>query len=602
MFVSSLRVSNYKSYADSGVVALGPEFNVIVGPNNAGKTAFIQGLRTSKNPKIPHRDLTLRREAVSDPECRFELAVTLTADEAFDEFMAQAGDLWIPVPLEGSDQPEILADEILRRSGVTVTTTFIPNGQKTPKYPSHRRFVHPENVRQRAFKIVPSADKQTYTVSAIQNTGNDSLTSISSAIAARKIFVFEAERLRIASTSLSSAPQLATDAANLPRALFELQLQDDAWNEFNGHVNRILPSVKRVAVAAPHGETNIEVRLWPVSPQTRRDDLVVSLSDSGTGVGQVLAILCAAMTSTKACIAIDEPGNFLHPGAVKALIGILKQFDHQYVITTHSLDALISANPNSVLVVDWSDCVSTIREANVRNVDEHKRLLESIGVSLADLFGMEAVLWVEGDTEELCVPIVLQAIYGYMPSTTVIVRVRSVDEVVSKKRVDDLVWDTYKRLSTAGGLVPLRARFLFDREQRQQSTIERFEKESAGAIKFLPRRTYENYLLDPCLLAAELNEEAARLGIDKTFSSLQIEGLLAENSARLFPKLPKADGRDEDWLRNVDAPTLLNNVFREALNLEYEKKRHSPALTRRLVVAGGPDCEELKNVIAERFS
>src|SRR5215831_5699590 len=40
MKLTSLHVQNYKSFADSGVVELGP-INIIVGRNNAGKSAFI---------------------------------------------------------------------------------------------------------------------------------------------------------------------------------------------------------------------------------------------------------------------------------------------------------------------------------------------------------------------------------------------------------------------------------------------------------------------------------------------------------------------------------------------------------------------------------
>lgn len=106
----------------------------------------------------------------------------------------------------------------------------------------------------------------------------------------------------------------------------------------------------------------------------------------------------------KAIIAIDEPSNFLHPGAVKTLIGVLKQYDHQYVVTTHSLDAIISADPKNTYFVDWSECVSTVRSANLSNVEEHKRTLAELGVSLSDVFGLERVLWVEGETEEACFP------------------------------------------------------------------------------------------------------------------------------------------------------------------------------------------------------
>jgi predicted ATPase len=206
-----------------------------------------------------------------------------------------------------------------------------------------------------------------------------------------------------------------------------MQTDPALWEQFNSHVNLVLPNVKRVIVAGDEGF--VEIRVWPVDPSSDRSDLVVKLADSGTGVAQVLAILCAIMTLKRAVICIDEPGNFLHPGAVKALIGILRQYEHQYVVTTHSLDALISAQPEKVYYVEWSDCVSTLSQRNVMNVEEHKHMLAELGVSLSDIFGMEAVLWVEGETEEICVPIIVQHIKGFMPATHVVVRVRAVSDL-----------------------------------------------------------------------------------------------------------------------------------------------------------------------------
>lgn len=50
------------------------------------------------------------------------------------------------------------------------------------------------------------------------------------------------------------------------------------------------------------------------------------LAESDTGIGQVLAILYVViMAKYNQVIIIDEPQSFLHPGAVRKLIEILKQ-------------------------------------------------------------------------------------------------------------------------------------------------------------------------------------------------------------------------------------------------------------------------------------
>src|SRR3954452_12774601 len=56
MRLASVQITNYKSFLSSPTITLSPGFNVIVGQNNVGKTAFVEALGLAlKN--IPHRSL-----------------------------------------------------------------------------------------------------------------------------------------------------------------------------------------------------------------------------------------------------------------------------------------------------------------------------------------------------------------------------------------------------------------------------------------------------------------------------------------------------------------------------------------------------------------
>jgi AAA15 family ATPase/GTPase len=43
MKLSSVRITNFKSFADTGTIALGP-INILLGRNNHGKSAFIRAV------------------------------------------------------------------------------------------------------------------------------------------------------------------------------------------------------------------------------------------------------------------------------------------------------------------------------------------------------------------------------------------------------------------------------------------------------------------------------------------------------------------------------------------------------------------------------
>jgi recombinational DNA repair ATPase RecF len=54
MHIKSFEITNYKSFLASGLVELSAGFNVIVGQNNVGKTAFAEAMSLSFDDR-PHR-------------------------------------------------------------------------------------------------------------------------------------------------------------------------------------------------------------------------------------------------------------------------------------------------------------------------------------------------------------------------------------------------------------------------------------------------------------------------------------------------------------------------------------------------------------------
>src|SRR5439155_11899920 len=112
-----------------------------------------------------------------------------------------------------------------------------------------------------------------------------------------------------------------------------------------------------------------------------------------------------------------------------------------------------------------------------------------VGARLSDVFGADAILWVEGLTEELCFPKIAQrpllgtAIVGVMHTADF------------DPRRSEATVQLYQRLSGGRGLLPPAVGFIFDREGRSDG--EREDLERYGSVSFLPRRMYENYLLNP---------------------------------------------------------------------------------------------------------
>ena len=83
MHIVKARIENYKSFLDSGEIKLGRGFNVIVGRNDAGKSAFLEALSLVMVAK-PHRSLKSvpHPTSVSKQQSVVSLAFSMTPEDA----------------------------------------------------------------------------------------------------------------------------------------------------------------------------------------------------------------------------------------------------------------------------------------------------------------------------------------------------------------------------------------------------------------------------------------------------------------------------------------------------------------------------------------
>ncbi|WP_026103914.1 AAA family ATPase [Anabaena sp. PCC 7108] len=642
MYIKKLRVYNYKSYFDSGVMEFAPGVNIIVGKNNAGKTSLLEVMTLDFKEDHTHKSLkTLpNKSSRIEEESKIEITLQIEKDKLRNFIKNYSPNFLFPLP-EGDVDDDIVEislydmgrdaegynydsenkiNQLVKKAfqklknfidnpdDTELTVTILPNGLIDNELTDELMILgaYSNKISHHFYKFIYGDDnmdieechvvdiyndieekyEQEKTFMKYQPKNEETIGYKLFDIFVSRIYRFKAERQNIGSCKFENNEQLKSDASNLAESICILQGKNPGtFAKFNKLVSEILEEIKWISVV-PRDNSEVEIKVWIIDPQLNKDDLSLPLSSCGSGVGQVLAIVYILVYSEEPrTLIIDEPQSFLHPGAAKKLIKTIKQFpQHQYFISTHSPDIITTADPSNIIKLKYENCETTTSVIDAKDINLQKEILDELGVRLSDVFGADSVLWVEGPTEEKCFPLIIDKFLVEMPLKGMkILSVKSTDALLDGKH-SSLVANIYDKLKSGISLIPEKSIFIFDREKKTDKQIEDLQR---IGFKFLKLPMYENYiLLNPEAITAIINEEAVWLETPITINQVQeyLEKIKTEKSY-LLPGVKEKDVADENWLSKVHGANILENLFQNFCEtlLEFKKTTHSKKLTEWII-------------------
>jgi hypothetical protein len=211
---------------------------------------------------------------------------------------------------------------------------------------------------------------------------------------------------------------------------------------------------------------------------------------------------------------------------------------------------------------------------------------------MADVFAADRIIWVEGETEELCFPAIMRHRGIAEKPGTVITSVIGTGSLSYGARGVKLAYKLYLKISKLAAPLVSEAVFSFDREGLKPEQIVELKNMAEGNLYILPRRMIENYLIHPVAIATLFD----RVGITATEAEIS-EWLIAKGGDNEFsaPHVWKGDIAATDWLTEVHGASLLEEM---ALALsgkttEYNKTSHTPMLVDWLLENDPAFIEEL---------
>jgi hypothetical protein len=602
MKIKDFRVKNFKCFQDTGTISLAPSINIVTGQNNAGKTALLQALSCDFSGVI-HLSKASSPQAGTVPNIISETAITLSisGDELQEmanarrtlQFEQPVGSTNTPKEIWQSivDNPEI-EFQLLRqaRFGQAAST-------RAARIPSHGLFR----------TEMPATGSTRFIYWQLQEDGTETFSFRYGATAdlgellweqlQSRIYRFTAERFGLSDCVCNKTTVLQSNAQNLAEVLLNLRANPGKYDQYVALVREILPQVKWIELQ-PIGNNLVRVKVWSIDKSTMREDLSIPLHECGTGVGQVLSMVYVAFTSeAPQVLLIDEPQSFLHPGAVRKLIEVLKRFPHhQYVISTHSAAVIAASGAPDILILEAEEGVSIIKRESTGETRAMQRFLEVVGARLSDVFGMDRVLWVEGPTEEKAIPLLLEIMREPLAGTAV-VSIRNTGDLEGKDKKK--AFEIYNNLTGKASILPKEIIFLLDREARDKQQLEEMVKISGGLAHFLPRRMFENFVLHPsaiCAIANTIEGFSEDGSVTEEGVIRCLEDCLKEQ--RCWHPYP-APSQSSLNAVELDGAKVLETVFKKLSGnrVEYRKTKHSVELFKWIVENDRASIKELEEFL-----
>jgi ABC-type molybdenum transport system ATPase subunit/photorepair protein PhrA len=560
MLLKSVRLQNFKCFLDSTTVKFGKNWTVIVGQNNSGKSSFLSTLKLGGFPSAPYRGVSIDFDLPANQNSNLEFEIQINGQE-LKRCLLNTGQSFFwsqndfghvhPQNLQGIIEP--LFQSMLDGHGLclegTVSTTQGHIAFRLNTTDGIPIFPGPASVR-----FEPNIERNGFQFAGVNHgAGDGQVAAWFGQLVGQSFYKFDAERMHIGISPIDNVTHLQENGSNLAQVLLKLKENDQKFSEFLNCVRTVLPNITGV-VPTVYAQNQVGVEIQFHDPSINRQDLNFSLKECGTGTSQVLCILYVVVTSKHSKILIiDEPNSFLHPGAAKKLIEILSRYNqHQFVISTHSPELINSADPEQLLIVKWSTTGSQISEIDQNNVESMRFALGELGVNLSDLFGLDAVLWVEGPTEATCFPLLLEAVGKRLLPGTEFVPLRATGDITGKQK--EAFFEIYSSITDINSVLPTAIVFSLDSENLSDQQKSDLADASKGLVQFLPRTTFENYLLHPQAICELMKELGENIKVDKVAEYISNQ---------------REDQEHIVWVKEVNGAKLFQKIF-----FEFTEGRH----------------------------
>jgi predicted ATP-dependent endonuclease of OLD family len=277
---------------------------------------------------------------------------------------------------------------------------------------------------------------------------------------------------------------------------------NEGWNDFAKIISESWPGIE---INPPELTDLMDQKLTMFCSENRIEREVFW---AGFGFQIWCQLLTHLSRSTEvSVVVIDEPEIYLHPDVQRQLVGILRELKAEIIIATHSVEIIGEAEPNEILLVD-KNRKSAQRLKDVEGVQQAIEIVGSAqNVTLTHLARTKKIIFVEGLNDFKTIRRFSRHFGLIALSNGINLTPFESGRFSSWKKVKSLSWGLSKTLDA-----DISIGAIYDRDYNCSDQITEIKNELDKNLVYShihSRKEIENYLLVPSVLNRVLDNAIA---------------------------------------------------------------------------------------------